>query len=345
MGVSISISNYPNAEAMQKGLDLAQKTGIRMISSCPELFSDVEITVKRFMGHPALAGYFLKDEPVRKDFQGLGMQARKIEAIDTEHFCFVNLFAVIHATNTQALGTSSYVEYLNTFAKEVPSKILSFDFYPILSRGVHERWYEGLELFSSETKKLNKPFWAFTLASSYNQLHPVPTSAALRLQIYTNLAYGAQGIEYWSYWMSSGLRSAPIGADGKRTATYDKIREVNSEIQKLAWVFMGSKLLSVGHTGTVIPRGTARLTKLPSAIKLFEAEEPGVQVSLLENGENTFFVVLNRDMEKTASITILGDETLRRVLKDGTLANAAAYPPGLDIEPASVAVYMFPTRK
>jgi hypothetical protein len=345
MGITINLANYPDAESMQKALDIARLIDMKMVSSCPELKTDWEKTVKKFMNHPALAGYFLKDEPIRKDFPELGEWAKKIVDLDTQHFCFVNLIASIHPTNTEALGTSSYADYVRTFAKEVPTQLLSYDFYPVLNDGVHERWYEGLEIFSAEAQKLNKPFWAFALASSYNELHPEPTIPALRLQLFSNLAYGAQGLEYWSYWMSQGLRSAPIGLNGKRTVVYDRIKTVNKEIQNLAGVFVGSKVVSVIHTGTVIPRGTTRLSTLPWAIKVFETEGYGALVSTLENGENTFFVVLNRDLEKRMSLIIYGNESLKRVLKDGSIVKAGIYDSKTEIEPGDVAVYMFPTKK
>lgn len=345
MGINVNLSNYPNADAMQKALDLAQKVGIKMITSCPELKSDPEKTAKRFLGHPALAGYFLRDEPVRKDFAELGEWARKIEAIDKTHFCFVNLIASINTTKTEALGTTSYTEYVNIFAAEVPSQLLSFDFYPILTTGIHESWYNGLEVFSAESKKLGKPFWAFGLASSYNELHPIPTIPALRLQLYSNLAYGAQGLEFWAYWMSQGLRCAPIGPDGKRTVIYDRIKLVNNEIQNLAGVFVGAKVISVKHTGVVIPKGTSQLSNLPSAVKVFETEGEGAVVSILENGANTFFVVVNRDLDRSLPITILGDESLKRVLKDGSVVKASAYSNTTEIEPGDVAIYRYPTKK
>ena len=345
MGINVNLSNYPNADAMQKALDLAQQIGIKMITSCPELKSDLEKTVKRFINHPALAGYFLRDEPVRKDFAELGEWARKIAAVDPKHFCFVNLISAINTTKSEALGTSSYAEYISTFAKEVPVQLLSFDFYPILSEGIHESWYDGLEVFSAEARKLEKPFWAFALASSYNSLHPVPTIPALRLQLYSNLAYGAQGLEFWAYWMSPGLRCAPIGLDGRRTVVYDRIKTVNNEIQNLAGVFVGAKVLSVRHTGVVTPRGTSQLSSLPPAIKVFETEGNGAVVSILENGPNTFFMVVNRDLKNNLPMTILGDESLKRVLKDGTVVKASSYSNTTEIEPGDVAVYMYPTKK
>ena len=345
MGINVNLSNYPNANAMQRALDLAQEAGLTMVTSCPELKSDPENTARRFMNHPALAGYFLRDEPVRKDFAELGEWAKRIESADNKHFCFVNLIASINTTKTEALGTSSYAEYVNSFATIVPSKVLSFDFYPVLTDGIHESWYNGLEVFSSEATKLGKPFWAFGLSSSYNDLHPVPTIPALRLQLYSNLAYGAQGLEFWAYWMSQGLRCAPIGLDGKRTVVYDRIKNITNEIQKVAGVFVGSKLISVKHTGVVIPKGTSQLTTLPSAIKVFETEGNGALVSILENGPNTFFVVVNRDLSKNMTLTILGDETLKKVQKDGTIIKASRYSNTSEIEPGDAAVYMYPTKK
>jgi hypothetical protein len=345
MGININLSNYPNADAMQKALDLAQQAGIKMISSCPELKSETEKTVNRFMHHPALAGYFLRDEPIRKDFASLGDWARKIETLDKNHFCFVNLIASIHPTLTEALGTASYADYLKTFVAEVPTQLISFDFYPILTSGIHEWWYKGLEVVSEETQKMGKPFWAFALASSYNELHPVPDVPALRLQLYSNLAYGAQGLEYWAYWMSQGLRSAPIGPDGKRTVVYDRIKAVNQEIQNLAGVFVGAKVISVKHTGVVIPRGTAQLSSLPWAVKVFETEGSGALVSTLENGAVSYFLIVNRDLGKSMPYTILGDETLKKVLRDGSIVKANRYANSGEIEPGDMVVFQFPTKK
>ena len=345
MGININLSNYSTADAMEKALDVAEKVGIQMIASCPELKIDTENTVKRFLHHPALFGYFLMDEPVRKDFDELGKWAKKISSIDSVHICFVNLIAGIHPYKTDALGTKSYAEYVSTFINEVPVQLLSFDFYPVLNDGVHERWYESLGIFSDEARKASKPFWAFALASSYNGLHPVPTLAALRLQMFSNLAYGAQGLEYWAYRMNQSLRCAPIGLNGKRTDVYDLIKTVNNEIQLLAGVFSGAKVISVQHTGLVIPRGTSRLTKLPDEIKVFETSGTGMLVSVLENGENTFFVIVNRDLQNSQTITILGDKSLKKVLKDGTVVMADRYEPTTRIEPGDISVFMFPTKK
>ena len=62
-GITHQLSFFPNIDEMQKALDIAEKVGIQLVVSCPELKSDPEKTAKRFLNHPAVAGYHLMDEP------------------------------------------------------------------------------------------------------------------------------------------------------------------------------------------------------------------------------------------------------------------------------------------
>jgi hypothetical protein len=345
-GININFSSYTNVEAMAKALKIAQKTGVKMIISCPELKSDPEKTVKLFMHHPAVAGYFLRDEPGRKDFKELSDWAKRIQSIDDKHYCYLNLLP--NYANEDQLGVKTYREYVNTFIKEVPLQLLSFDHYPVIgetSESIRELWYENLEIFSDEAAKANKPFWAFALTVSHGP-YPIPTLAMLRLQVYSDLAYGAQGIQYFTYWTPKdtqwNFHNGPITLESKRSEVYDKIKVMNGEIQKLAPVFLGAKLVSVAHTGKNIPVGTKRLLELPKPIQVLETEGLGAVVSVLEKGPDSFLVVVNRDMVKTMKLTIKGDSTLDKVLKDGSLVPADTYMSTIVVEPGDVAIYRWP---
>ena len=342
MGTTIAIAQYENIADFEKALSLAQNTGLKLIASCPELKTNPAATAQQLKNHPALFGYYIQDEPLRKDFEELGNWVKKIKAVDPTHICFVNLISSIHPTNTKALGTNSYQEYIQEFAKTVPQDVLSFDFYPILKEAIHENWYEGLSIFSKESASLKKPFWGFALASSYNELHPIPTLPALRLQAYSNLAYGAQGIELWAYWMSEGLRLAPINLEGKRTVVYEHIQALTKEVQAYATVFMGSKFISVNHTGVVIPKGTNQLLTLPDHFKVFDADE--ALVANLENGAFSYFVVVNKNIYKPMSMVILTDDAVEKIGKDGTASPAKNYASAMEIEPGDIAIFRYPTK-
>lgn len=352
-GITHSLSFFSNIEEMQKALDIAAKVGIKMIVSCPELKSDPEKTVRRFMNHPAVAGYHLIDEPGMALFKQLGDWGRRIQSVDSKHFCYANLFPDF-ADSTQ-LGTKNYLQYLEACVRQIPIQFLSFDYYPVLKDRLSKTWYKNLEQVSDEAQKAGKPFWAFALTTNFDEAHLTPqTLASIRLQVYSDLAYGAQGIEYFTYWSATSVnspssedqRGAPISASGKRSVVYDRVKLMSQEIKNLSGVFLGSKVMWVRHTGKgMIPEGTVRLTTLPNHIKVLDTNGAPALVSLLKNGSNTFFVVVNKDFLNSINLTVYGDDSVKKVLKDGTIVPASAYESSMELGPGDAAIYMFPTIK
>ena len=364
VGVNIDIAFFQSADAIATALDAAAKAGVKLMISCPELKADPEKTANRFKNHPALEGYYLGDEPGKALFQELADWAKRLNAVDSKHYCFENLYPNINSNRTK-FGTKDYAEYISTFDKMFPAPYISFDFYPVVDGGLHPRWFENLEFFANKYRTEGRPFWAFALTTSYlaysddavqpslndfyqlyktynpekTFVHDIPTLASLRLQIYADLAYGAQGIEYWSF---RGFGS-PLDAQGKRTVVFDRLQKVSNEIQQLSGVFVGAKVVSVAQTGLNIPNETQRLSKLPDPIKLLETVGEGAVVSVLENGKNTFLVIVNRDFMNAMKLIISTDDSVKKVLKDGSLIPAADYANATEVEPGDVAIYMFPT--
>lgn len=344
-GITHNFTFFSNVEELAVAMDAAGEAGIKMIVHCPELEKEPEKIVGRFMDHPATAGYFLRDEPDRKAFAGLGEWARRIQAVDDRHFCYLNLFP--NYAPPEMLGTATYREYVHEFIGEVPLELLSFDHYPVVEdasgeRWLRENWYENLEIFSDEARKAGKPFWAFALAVAHHP-YPIPTLAELRLQVYSNLAYGAQGIQYFTYWTPApgtwDFHHAPIEFDTKkRTEVYDKIKLLNREIKNLSPVFLNAEVVSVGHTGVEIPTGTNRLAELPDVFKAFEVEGNAV-VSVLQKGEQSFLVIVNRNLKNSITVNVEGDPRLKRVLKDGSTVAADKYAARLLVDPGDVMIY------
>lgn len=345
-GITHNFTFFDSVDELAVAMESARKAGVKMIIHCPELATEPEKIVKRFKDHPALAGYFLRDEPGRADFSKLAEWARRIQAVDNTHFCYLNLLP--NYAGKEALGTETYREHVQLFIKEVPLQLLSFDHYPVVAdesdnRTLRPEFYENLEIFADESQKAGKPFWAFALAVAHTP-YPIPTPAEIRLQVYSNLAYGAQGIQYFTYWTPKpgtwDFHHAPIEYDTKkRTEVYDYITEMNREISGLSGVFLNAKVVSVAHTGESIPQGTHRLEKLPDVITRFETEGTGAIVSVLKKGDNSYLVVVNRDFQKSMSVTVEGDDRLNRVLKDGSIVKADAYVSKLPVAPGDVLVY------
>jgi len=352
-GINHSLSFFSNIDEMQKALDVAEKVGVKMLVACPELKKETEKTVNRFKNHPAVAGYHLIDEPNISLFPELSAWAKKIQSVDNKHFCYVNLFP--NFADSMQLGTKNYKEYVQEYIKQIPVQFVSFDYYPVMKDRLSKTWYENLELIAAESKKAGLPFWAFALTTNYDNDHVTPqTIAAMRLQIYSNLAYGAQGIQYFTYWSATSVnapsgedqRGAPISATGKRSVVYDRVKQMSREIQNLSGVFLGSKVISVRHTGLEKnPAGTIRLTSLPKAVKVLDTNGAPAIISVLEKGENCFLVVVNKDFLNSINLTVFGNESLKKVLKDGTVVPASAYDNSLELDPGDVAVFMFPSSE
>ena len=115
---------------------------------------------------------------------------------------------------------------------------------------------------------------------------------------------------------------------------------MNAEIRSIAGIFLGAKVLSVRHTGSVIPRGTTRLTTLPEKVKVLDTHGYGAIISLLENGGKKYLAIVNRSLMDTMELTFYADPSVKRVLKDGSLVSAESYTATLLISPGDILIYL-----
>ena len=351
-GITYSLTFFPNLNEVKKALDAVAKVDVKLLVSCPELKKEPGKTVKQIMNHPAIAGYHLRDEPGMELYPELSAWAKKIQSVDNEHFCYVNLFPLF--AGSKRLGTESYEEYVQEYINQIPVDFISFDFYPVYKDHVDKRWYENLEIIAKKARENKKPFWAFVLTTNYDDDHVTPqTIPAMRLQAFTNLAYGAQGIQYFTYWSATSTkapsredqRGAPLSATGKRSVVYNRVKQLSSEIQNLSGVFKGAKVLSVRHTGLgEIPDGTIRLSDLPAPVKVLDTHGSAAIVSVLQKGDTSFLVLVNKDYQNAMPYTFYGDENVKMILKDGTIVAANLYESSMELEPGDVAVFMYPTK-
>ena len=304
-GFTHSFSSFSDVESVTRALDIAKQVDVRLLVSLPPLQSDPEGTVRKLKSHPALGGYYLRDEPSTTDFAELAAWVKRIQAVDAEHPCVINLFPT-YATPGQ-LGAKDYQAHVDQFVKQVPVPLLSFDHYPIVDERVRGDWHQNLEIIRSASAGSGKPFWAFCLSVAHNP-YPIPTITHLRLQAFTNLVYGAQGIQYFTYWTPGdtstwNFHEGPIAADGKRTKTYDVVKQANGEIQAVADVFLGSRVEALGQMGEPLPTGTKAFVPM-GPIRSIDAKGAGVLVSMLSKGARRYLVIVNRDLKQPAAVKI-----------------------------------------
>ncbi|MBR4900775.1 MAG: beta-galactosidase [Victivallales bacterium] len=336
-GFNLNFSHMYGLAEAKKALDCAQQAGIRNLFMCGALIGKPEEIVPQVMNHPGLAGYHLQDEPQKVHIPVLAEANKKIRAIDPNHFTYLNLYPV-GATDP----FMPYIDYIHYCAKEVPTPFISYDHYGIVNNEIRGNYYQNLEIISKEARKLGKPFWAFALSTAHGS-YPVPNVAQLKLQMYSNLAYGAQGLQYFTYWNPGtetwNFHDAPITLEKKRSSVYDYVREVNAELQKRNFVFMRSKVEFVRHTGEKLPLGTKRLETLPDMVTKLDTHGKDAVVSLLTKNDMAYLVIVNAGIHDDMSLTITFKSGVTRIRKDGTSVAADKYVDTLLVGPGECEVF------
>jgi len=266
-GFTLCLPPEGDAESNRRHLDFAKDSGVQLLIQDGRLETEPENVAADFKDHPALACYLLQDEPNASRFPKLAELTVKLRQADPKHPSYVNLLPS-YATPSQ-LGTPTYLEYISSFLKQVKPDFLSYDNYAITGhnplRGLpNEKFFPNLALIREETLKRKIPFWAFVHVVSW-QPHDKPlegfvyaenrprTEGELRFQVFCSLAYGAKGIQYFTYWTPTNrpdnvYSGGTIDENGKRSEAYFLLKKINSEIHALAPVLSKLTSLEVFHS-------------------------------------------------------------------------------------------------
>lgn len=212
--------------------------------------------VGRVKDHPAVFGYYLRDEPSADLFPGLATVSGLVKELHPGAWPYINLFPN-YATPGQ-LGMPTYDAYLEKFVATCRPTVLSYDHYaPLEGGGLRESYFANLESMHRAAAKHGLPFWNIVLTVAHFNYRE-PAAADLRFQVYTSLAYGARGLAYFTYFAvpTGNYRMAPIDQFGNETETWSRMRNVNLQVAKLAPTLLKLKSDRVYHFGDV-PAGCA----------------------------------------------------------------------------------------
>lgn len=318
-GFDTHLGLYSTQENAVLSMDAASRAGVGIIINFPQLKDSTESAVALIKDHHALVAYHIKDEPELDDFEWLKALQTKISSLDAEHPCYINLLP------NWSWGLEEYRDNIERFASEFDVPFYSFDNYPVVEEDgvvkVRHDWYRNLEEFAAMARSHGKPFWAFALAKAHSitepqvAVYPEPTLGHLRLQVFSNLLYGAQTIQYFNF---TGIVDP---ATCEKKPAFDLIRQVNSEVRAYSSVFAGCSVLGVWHTGDSIPCGTVSLAAMPDGmpherVKGLRVSGEGAVVSLIENDGETYLAVQNRSCLEAAVLDITFDGRVSLVTSD-----------------------------
>ena len=313
-GFTLACEYYPSREYAIRHLDTAGKTNVKLIVWCPEILNDMENTVREFNKYKSFGGYLLFDEPGSDKFTFVSEEIHKLRKFDSNNFIWINLFPIY--ASAEQLMSVSYEQYVDDYIEKVKPSFLSFDNYGIKNNGLRRDYYQNLEIISSICKKRNFPFWAYVLTSQYGS-YGTPTKGTISFQTYNNLAYGAQGIEYFSYRriLEYGLnmKCAPVDTNYQIMPVYYDVKELNSEIKYYSKYFYGCDIKEVTHLSKDIPVGTRQTKTLPFGIKNCKYSGKGFVVSHFMNGKHEYVLFVNKDYENHQILELETSNMIKRI--------------------------------
>jgi len=242
-------------------LDKVSRAGLQCLVSDPtshvgdaeaqldekEIARRVEALTARTAKHPAVYGYYLRDEPSTGAYPGLGRWAAAYEKAAPGALPYINLLP--NYASAGQLGASTYEEYLESFVQIVKPKFISYDHYALMDDGsLRGGYYQNLEAVRKAALKHDLPFWNIVLSNSHFR-YAEPTPAGFRFQLYTTLAYGGRGISYFTYFAPQigNYRLAPVDQFGHKTPTWDMLRNVNLQLHKIGPTYIKLKSVNVFH--------------------------------------------------------------------------------------------------
>lgn len=341
---------------------------------------------KKFIGNNMLAAWF-RDEPNVQACCEIMQRYEELIRKYPEIMCFVNLSSNTGAEVIGY--ENSYGGYLDIIQAAFQPAVWSYDYYPVryynsdwinsYDGGSHDmcprlvspesnsiifkfhEFYVFLEKMSRISKRTLRPFWAFCESQSHfsfrtedgkyvlNAAYPPATLAYLRFEAFSSLAYGAQGILYYTYWYhpNSNVCSALLDEKGDKTPAWHAARQVNSEIRAYEEVFLGAEMVSCRHLGETPKDGQGEIQLNEMKLEFpfgpldnltIPAGGEGVLVSQLHNGCRRFLVVVSHSIKssqriqmlfsKFTEVTELTPTPLTSLSTPGSSSVARTLPPG-----------------
>lgn len=232
--------------------------------SMEALQSYVKLLMCSYKDHPAFYGVSLYDEPGMEKLAAVGQVTQAIRGLYPDcyiHTCLLPYYG--GGGELLTVGTEKgFLEYLDTYLEESQNDHFCYDFYPlrgdVTSTGgsdeysLHDTLVRTLQI--SAKKALEKKVkWEITIQSYGTDVEPTRfvNEDDIRLQSNLALAFDAEKISYFTYWMWQNktghtYHQAIMGDNGEKIL-YDEVQKVNAETQILA-----QAVLNYDYVGTCL---------------------------------------------------------------------------------------------
>ncbi|WP_298321629.1 hypothetical protein [Haloactinopolyspora sp.] len=252
-------------------------------------------------GSSSFVGIDHYDEPAPDKFATLAQTVQINRELSPETLPYINLFPTTDPA------------YVRQFVDVVKPSLISFDRYPLLLDGDDADFFLNWKIIRDEGLRADLPTWCFIQTLAYSG-HREPTAAELLWQVNMSLAYGAKGIQYFTYWTpdparGEGFGPALITTDGQRTERYDASKNIN-----LSWLSPVGRQLkplvseSVTHANDApLPAGASEFTPDDHIRSVDGGAVVLGMFRTREESNDRWLLVANRDHSQPTSVRLRTD--------------------------------------
>ena len=268
----------------------------------------------------------------------------------------------------EGVNYARYKDYLERIYSAFHPMMLAADIYPIAGKNkptsenltvmddsvvVNEIYYPVLRAIGEVSREKNIPFWLYMLSNQHTTYrlekdpddpndpgevrvgysYPYPTVGTLRFQAMNALAFGIQGLVFWTYTIGGNKPfsqndnrleeeyfNAPF-INGKKTPIWDRCQTVISEIKHYGKVLLDSKFQAAVHVykdlyATRFPE-TRDFMDLKGeqfgCIKNVTATGYGFVITHLTKDNKNFIAIVSHDFKNSQQVTLYIDKSFKCV--------------------------------
>jgi len=250
---------FNSPQLNHRALAVAARHGLRMFVTDPRVDQynpaprdwrqQVSAAVADYGGSPALAGYFLVDEPSADRFASLGEVTAQLRQLDPSRIAYINLLP--DYVPADALGAPSYRDYVERYMRTVQPALLSVDYYPFKETADRDSFFANVSLMREQALAAGVP-WLLIVQAMPHGTYRDPNEAELAWQVFNGLAYGARAISYFTYWTPVDVADAAhwkfrrgLVEHGRATDKLDQVRRINQTAHAIAGALDGYTSVAV----------------------------------------------------------------------------------------------------
>ena len=317
-GFNLSLSFWASYKHVIEGLRESKGTGVNIIPCCMDMRdkpAEFALMVRRSKG---IGLYYISDEPSYNDFFIVSKELELLRERDKRHMSYINILP--NYASKEQLGKASYEEYLETYVDSVKPDFISFDYYPFVQGNYRSTFFNNLESVYSVCKKHNIPFWGF-VRTGLTEDYYEPSEGKIRFQVFINMAYGAKGIQYFTYTTPRGYKTAILDSSYNRTTLYYVIKSINNQIQKIAKYIRNASPEYIWHSDFIKHNPNIDCVEIESA----DSEGKGFLCSVFKKGVKRYLMIVNKDYENSQKMVLLFKSKVKRVYEKNEIITNGTY--------------------